>query len=36
MRKFDYENDDDYAFLMMLALVVAASLMAVAVWFIVT
>ena len=36
MRRFDYENDDDYAFLMMLALVVAVSLMAVAVWFIVT
>jgi len=35
MRRFDYENDD-YAFLMMLALIVAVSLMATAVWFIVT
>ena len=36
MRKFDYENDDDYSFLMMLVLVSATILMCVAVWFIVT
>ena len=36
MRRFDYENDDDYAFLMMLALVSATILMCVAFWFIAT
>ena len=36
MRKFDYENDDDYAFLMMLVLVVAVTLMCIAVWFVAT
>jgi hypothetical protein len=36
MRKFDYQNDDDYAYLMMLVLIVAVSLMAIAAWFIVT
>jgi len=36
MRKPDYENDDDFAFLMMLALIVAVTLMCVAFWFIAT
>ena len=36
MRKFDYENDDDYAFLMMLALVVAVTLMCVAIYAVIT
>ena len=30
------DNDDDYAFLMMLVLVAAVTLMCIAVWFIVT
>jgi hypothetical protein len=36
MRKFDYENDDDFAYLMMLVLIVAVSLMGIAFWFIAT
>jgi hypothetical protein len=36
MRKPDYQDDDDYAYLMMLVLIVAVSLMGIAFWFIVT
>jgi len=36
MRKFNLEDDDDYAFLMMLVLVVAVTLMCIAVWFVAT
>jgi hypothetical protein len=36
VKRFDYEDDEDYAYLMMLVLIAAVSLMGIAAWFIIT